>query len=133
MPDIPKICVKKCVIALDWVRWWELFSFDFYFSVIIFVPFIVLFYIYIVFSLEKLEFKYISFSLWQRLQQNLGKKKKRVKLKFIKELGGGKQNEIGYGEEKKFCFKIAPSIDTPWWHSMVMLVTGKWIKKFNMY
>ena len=42
------------------------------------------------------------------------KKKKRVKLKFIKELGRGKQNEIGYGEEKKFCFKIAPSIDTPW-------------------
>ena len=56
-----------------------------------------------------------------------------VKLKFIKEYAGGKQNEIGYGEEKKFCFKIVPSIDTPWWHSTVMLVIGKWIKKFNIY
>ena len=37
-----------------------------------------------------------------------------VKLKFIKELIGGKQNEIGYGEQKKFCFKIVSSIDTPW-------------------
>ena len=132
MPDIPKICVKKCVIALDWVRWWELFSFDFYFSVIIFVPFIVLFYIYIVFSLEKLEI-HLIFLMAKASTKSWQKKKKRVKLKFIKELGGGKQNEIGYWEEKKFCFKIAPSIDTPWWHSMVMLVTGKWIKKFNMY
>ena len=41
-------------------------------------------------------------------------KKKMVKLKFIKELIGGKQNEIGYGEQKKFCFKIVSSIDTPW-------------------
>ena len=40
--------------------------------------------------------------------------KNMVKLKFINELAGGKQNEIGYGEEKKFCFKIVPSIDTPW-------------------
>ena len=67
------------------------------------------------FSLEKLEFKYISFSLCQRLQQNLSKKKKKkVKLKFTKEFASGTQNEIGYGEEKKFCFKIVPAIDTPW-------------------
>ena len=42
------------------------------------------------------------------------KKKKLVKLKFIKEFAGGKQNEIGYEEEEKFCLKIVPSIDTPW-------------------
>ena len=44
---------------------------------------------------------------WQKI-------KKIVKLKFINEFASGKKNEIVYGEEKKFCFKIAPSIDTPW-------------------
>ena len=45
---------------------------------------------------------------WQK------KKKKKVKLKFINEFASGKKNEIVYGEEKKFCFKIVPSIDTLW-------------------
>ena len=44
---------------------------------------------------------------WQKI-------KKIVKLKFINEFASGKKNEIVYGEEKKFCFKIVPSIDTPW-------------------
>ena len=40
--------------------------------------------------------------------------KKKSKLKFIKDYAATKQYEIGYGKEEKFCFKIVPSIDTPW-------------------
>ena len=131
MPDIPKFCVKKCVVALDWERRWELFSFDFYFSEIIFSLHCFVFYVYCIFLLRNWNLNTSHFPYVKGFNKILAKKM--VKLKFIKEYAGGKQNEIGYGEEKKFCFKIVPSINTPWWHSTVMLVIGKWIKKFNIY
>ena len=116
MPDISKIFVSKNVLLLKIETEAESFSpltlilVKSFFSLHYFVL-----YLYCIFLLRNWNFSTSYFPYVKGFNKILAKKKKKnSKLKFIKEYVAGKQYEIGNGKEEKFCFKIVPSIDTPW-------------------